>query len=128
MSTSNEPPVSRPRPDDVRPTASGLVQRLRDNATSIRQSFTLAGIGGIVFGGIIWIFIRDLSGAALFVVFAGFVLLLIAGAISWRSVRKIVFGRGGKYGFNSVSILIVAFGVEAVLTATVVVLEARRLR
>ena len=113
MSTSNEPPVNRPRPDDVRPTASGLYQRLRENASSIRQSFTLAGIGGVVLGGIIWIFIRDLSGAALFVVYAGFVLLLIAGFMSWRSVRKVVFGRGGKYGLNSVSILIMAFGIAA---------------
>lgn len=115
MSTLNEPPLNRPRPDDVRPTASGLIQRLRDNAGSIRQSFTLAGIGAVVLGGIIWIFIRDLSGPALFVVYAGFALLLIALGISWRSVRKVVFGRGGKYGFNSVSLLIVAFGVAAAL-------------
>ena len=94
---------------------SGLVQRLRENASSIRQSFTLAGVAGVVLGGIIWIFIRDLSDAALFVVYAGFVLLLIAGGMSWRSIRKVVFGRGGKYGFNSVTILIVAFGVAGLV-------------
>lgn len=111
MSTPNEPPVSRPRPDEVRPTATGLYERLRENATSVRQSITLAGVGAVVIGGIVWIFIRDLSGAALIVVLAGFILLLIAAAISWRTVTKAVFGRGGRYGFNSVSILIVAFGV-----------------
>lgn len=115
MSTQNEPPVNRPRPDDVRSTASGLVHNLRENATSIRQSFTLAGIAGVVLGGIIWIFIRDLSGAALFVVYAGVFLLLIASGMSWRTIRKVVFGRGGKYGINSVSILIVAFGIAGVV-------------
>ncbi len=113
MSTSNEPPTNRPRPDEVRPTASGLYDRLRENASSVRQSFTLAGVGAVALGGIIWIFIRDLSDAALIVVLAGAILLLIAGAISWRSVRKVIFGRGGKYGLNSVSVLIVAFGIGA---------------
>jgi hypothetical protein len=115
MSTPNEPPANRPRPDDVRPTTSGLIQRLRENATSIRQSLTLAGIAAVVLGGIIWVFIRDLSDASLIVVYAGFILLLIAGGMSWRTVRKVVFGRGGKYGFNSVSILIVAFGIAGIV-------------
>ncbi len=111
MTTSNEPPVNRPRPDEVRPTAAGLYQRLRDNASSITQSLTLAGIGGIVLGGIVWIFIVDLRGAALIVVLAGIALLAVAGGIAWRTVRSAVFGRGGKYGFNSVSILLVAIGI-----------------
>lgn len=115
MSTSNEPPVNRPRPDEVRQTASGLYERLRANATSVRQSITLAGIGGVVLGGIVWIFIRDLAGPALVVVMVGAALLLIAAAISWRTVRGALFGRGGKYGFNSVTILIVAFGIAAAL-------------
>ncbi len=118
MSTSNEPPVNRPRPDDVRPTAAGLYQRLRDNASSITQAFTLAGIGGIVLGGIVWIFVADLRGAALIVVLAGLVLLLIAAGIAWRTVQKAVFGRGGKYGFNSVSILLVGIGIAAALNYT----------
>lgn len=115
MSTSNQPPTNRPRPDDVRPTAAGLYQRLRDNASSITQAFTLAGIGGIVLGGLIWIFVVDLRGAALVVVLAGLVLLLIAGGMAWRSVQKVIFGRSGKYGFNSVSVLLVAIGIAMAL-------------
>lgn len=115
MSTSNEPPVNRPRPDDVRPTATGLYERLRENATSVRQSVTLAGVGAIFLGGLVWIFIRDLAGPALVVVLVGAILLLIAAAISWRTVQKALFGRGGKYGFNSVTILIVGIGVAAAI-------------
>ncbi len=115
MSTSNEPPVNRPRPDEVRPTATGLYERLRANATSVRQSLTLAGIGGIVLGGLVWIFIRDLAGPALVVVAIGAALLLVAAALSWRTVQKALFGRGGKYGFNSLTVLIVAFGVAAAI-------------
>lgn len=115
MSTSNTPPANRPRPDDVRPSASGLYQRLRDNASSITQAFTLAGIGGIVLGGLVWIFVVDLRGAALIVVLIGLALLLIAAGIAWRTVRKAVFGRGGKYGFNSVSILLVGIGIAVAL-------------
>lgn len=113
MTTPNEPPANRPRPDEVRHTAAGLYQRLRDNASSLAQSFTLAGIGAIVLGGIVWIFIVDLRGAALIVVLTGLVLLLIAGGIAWRTVRKAVFGRSGKYGFNSVTILLVGIGIAA---------------
>ena len=93
MSTPNEPPVNRPRPDEVRPTASGLYERLRENATSVRQSFTLAGIGAVVLGGIIWIFIRDLSGAALIVILIGAVLLLIAASISAKDSARGATGR-----------------------------------
>lgn len=115
MSTSNEPPANRPRPDDVHQSTSDVYQRLRDNASSITQAFTLAGIGGIVLGGIVWLFVVDLRGAALIVVLVGLALLLIAGGIAWRAVRKAVFGRGGKYGFNSVSILLVGIGIAAAL-------------
>jgi hypothetical protein len=111
MSTSNEPPVNRPRPDDVRSTASGLIERIRENATSVRQGLLLAGIGGVVLGGLIWIFIRDLSGAALIVVYIGFGLLVIDAGVSWRAVSKFVFGRGGRYGINSVSVLLAFIGM-----------------
>ncbi len=95
MSMSNEPPVNRPRPDEVRHTTSGLITNLQENAGSIRQGLTLAGVGGIVIGGLVWLFIRDLSGPALIVVLAGVVLLLAAASMSWRSLLKTVFGRGG---------------------------------
>ncbi len=115
MTTSNEPPANRPRPDDVRPTAAGLYQRLRDNASSLTQSFTLAGVGGILLGGIVWVFIADLRGAALIVMLIGLVLLVIAGGIAWRTVRGVVFGRSGRYGFNSVTILLVAIGIAGAI-------------
>ena len=115
MSTQNEPPVNRPRPEDVRPTAAGLYQRLRDNASSITQSLTLAGIGGIVIGGLAWLFFVDLRGAALIVVLAGAALLVAAAALAWRTVSKAIFGRGGKYGINSVSVLLVSIGIAAAL-------------
>jgi hypothetical protein len=115
MSTQNETPLSRPRPDEVRPTASGLIERIKENATSIRQGLLLAGLGGVVLGGLIWIFIRDLAGAALIVVAAGAGLLLIDGIISWRAVSKFVFGRGGRYGINSVSVLLAFVGIAIVI-------------
>lgn len=62
-------------------------------------------------GGLIWIFIRDLSGAGLLVVLIGVILLLIDAAFSWRAVRDVVFGRGGRYGINSVSTLLIFIGI-----------------
>jgi hypothetical protein len=115
MSTSNEPPVNRPRPDEVRHTTSGLIQNLRENSGSIRQSLTLAGMGGVVLGGLVWLFVRDLSGPALIVVLAGVVLLLAAASMSWRSLIKTAFGRGGKYGINTVTVLLITIGIAAAL-------------
>ncbi len=113
MTTPNEPPVNRPTPDEVRPTAAGLYQRLRENASSITQGLTLAGAGAIILGGIVWLFVVDLRSAALFVVLAGAVLLLAAAGVAWRTVRSALFGRGGKYGINSVTVLLVGIGIAA---------------
>ena len=117
MSTENQNPQQRPRPDDVRPSASGIVDQIRENASSIRQAFALTGTAGIVLGGLLWIFIRDLAGPALIVVAIGLALIIVDIAFSWKSVRNAVLGKGGRFGLNSITILLTVITIAIVINS-----------
>ena len=91
-----------------------MADRLRNVTASVRQMLALAGAGALLMGAIVYLFFRDLQGFSFIVLAAGGVLLLVDGVISWRTVGKALFGRGGRYGINTVVILI-GFAAIAVI-------------
>ena len=108
MSTEQQDrPDTRPSPDSVRQN-SWLTGRLKSNIQSVRQALALAGVGAIVLGVLIWIFLRGLESQSFIVVGVGLGLLLIDALISLATVREAVFGRRGRYGLNT-AIVFIAF-------------------
>ncbi len=73
-------------------------------------SFVLAIVGIVSFlgGGILYLLIRDIRTFTLVVVFVGAALVLIALAISYKRVFSAMIGRRGRYGTNTV-LMVVAF-------------------
>ncbi|MCI0837633.1 MAG: Gldg family protein, partial [Chloroflexi bacterium] len=114
MSTEQQNrPESRPSADSIRQKTS-VISSLRKNSQSIRQALAFVGVGAIAFGALIWIFLRGLEGPAFIVVGVGFGLLAIDAIISLATVRQAVFGRRGRYGFNT-AIVFIAFLAIAVI-------------
>ena len=93
------------RPDESRPRTS-LIDTFRDNATSFRYLLVMAGVGAFLVGVLIFIFIRDLDSTGLATMGIGLGLLLVSAIVSWRQVGRAIFGRRGRYGVNSVVIVI----------------------
>ncbi|MEX0761034.1 MAG: GldG family protein [Dehalococcoidia bacterium] len=112
MSTSPESPRRRSRPEETG-TSTNLYQRLRSNMGSVRQGLAIAGIGAVILGALVFLFLPDLRNASFVVMGVGAALLLIDAAISWSSVRRAVLGRHGRYGASTALILlaIVSLGV-----------------
>ncbi|SVD56088.1 uncharacterized protein METZ01_LOCUS408942, partial [marine metagenome] len=96
MSTEQQNrPDSRPSPDSVREKTS-VLGGLKNNTRSIRQALALIGVGAIVFGVLIWIFLRGLEGPSFIVMGVGLALLLVDAVISLATVRQALFGRRGR--------------------------------
>ncbi len=110
---SDSDPKRRPSIDESGPSI-GFRQRIRESFTSIRQSLAVAGIGAVLIGSIIYIFIRDLEGAAFLVIALGGLLLLAYSISNWRQLSLALFGRRGRYGVNMV-VIFIAFLSLAVL-------------
>tara|TARA_A100001037_G_scaffold218385_1_gene196262 strand:- start:570 stop:2327 length:1758 start_codon:yes stop_codon:yes gene_type:complete len=107
MSTEQQNrPDSRPSPDSVR-QKTPILESLKNNTKSIRQALALVGVGAVVLGVLIWIFLRGLEGPAFVVAGVGFALLLVDAIISLATVRQAVFGRRGRYGLNTAIVFIV---------------------
>ena len=86
MSTEQQNrPDSRPSPDSVR-QKTPILESLKNNTKSIRQALALVGVGAVVFGVLIWIFLRGLEGPAFVVAGVGFALLLVDAIISLATV------------------------------------------
>ena len=118
MSTDQQnKPGSRPTADSFREKTS-IFQSLKNNTKSIRQALALVGVGALVFGVLIWIFLRGLEGPAFIVAGVGFILLLIDAIISLATVRQTVFGRRGRYGLNTAIVFIVFVTIAVVLNFT----------
>jgi hypothetical protein len=66
----------------------------------------LSGVGAIIIGAVVYLFIRDLEGFSFVVLAIGGGLLLLDAIISWRTVGRALFGRRGRYGVNTVVVLI----------------------
>ncbi|MBI4219083.1 MAG: GldG family protein [Chloroflexi bacterium] len=90
-------------------------QQLRRNVTSVRQFLLIAGGGAFFFGAILWIFVRDLAGSALIVMGIGAVILLADASMSWRKIGRVLLGRRGKYGLNTVMIVLAFLAVAVVV-------------
>jgi hypothetical protein len=106
--------ISRPLPEDARSDFS-FVGRLKSNVTSIQVMLLLVGAGATLIGVIVWLFIRDLASTGLLVLGIGAILLLIDAAISWRAVGSAIFGRRGRYGLNTVILVIAFIAISAIL-------------
>ncbi|MBG82833.1 MAG: hypothetical protein FI699_05520 [SAR202 cluster bacterium] len=118
MSTDHQNrPESRPSPDSLRQKTPILVS-LKNNTKSIRQALALAGVGAVVFGVLIWVFLRGLEGPAFIVAGTGFAILLIDAVISLATVRKAVFGRRGRYGLNTAIVFIVFVAIAIAINFT----------
>ena len=111
--TSRKDQPARP-PIEQTDERTAMTGRLRTATGSVRQMLALSGAGALIMGAIVYLFVRDLERFA-FIVFAiGGGLLLIDAVISWRTVGRAIFGRRGRYGVNTVVILI-GFTVIAVV-------------
>ena len=120
MSTEQQnSPENRPTADSIRKRNS-VIKNIRENSRSIRQALAFAGVGAIVFGALIWIFLRGLEGPASILVRVGLTLLAVDGVISLATVRQAVFGRRGRYGFNT-AIVFIAFLAIAVIVNFVLI-------
>ena len=109
---SPTPPV-RPRPEEVEHGLPGFSQ-FPSNLSSVRSLLLVAGGGAFLFGVVIWLFIRDLAGAGQIVMAIGAAMLAVDLGLSWREAGRAIFGRRGRYGFNTV-VIVAAFVAMAVL-------------
>jgi len=115
MSTEQQnKPDGRPSADSIRQGTS-VFRSLRNNSQSIRQALAFSGVGAVVLGTLIWIFLRGLEGPAFTVVGVGFGLLVIDAVISLATVRQAVFGRRGRYGFNTAIVFIVFLAIAVII-------------
>lgn len=118
MSTEQQNrPDSRPSPDSVREKTS-VLGGLKNNTRSIRQALALIGVGAIVFGVLIWIFLRGLEGPSFIVMGVGLALLLVDAVISLATVRQALFGRRGRYGLNTAIVFIVFLTIAVIVNYT----------
>lgn len=95
------------RPDETRPRTS-IIDSIRDNFTSVKYMLIVAGIGAFFVGVLVFIFIRDLESIGRWTMAIGLALIAVVGLASWRQVARAVFGRRGRYGVNTL-IVVVAF-------------------
>jgi len=95
------------RPDETRPRTS-IINSISDNLTSVKYMLVVAGIGAFFVGVLIFIFIRDLESTGRWTMVIGLALIGVVGIASWRRVARAVFGRRGRYGVNTL-IVVVAF-------------------
>ncbi len=102
-----------------------MSERFRTATASIRRMLALAGVGAIVLGGLVYLFLRDLQGTAFIVLAAGGVLLLVDLLISWRTVGRAVLGRGGRYGVNTVVVLMAFVAIAAIANFVMFYLVSR---
>ncbi len=115
MSTEQQNrPDSRPSPDSNR-RKTPFFRSLKNNTQSIRQALALVGVGAIVFGVLIWIFLRGLEGPAFIVIGVGFGLLVVDAIISLATVRQAVFGRRGRYGLNTAIVFVVFLAIAVIV-------------
>ena len=117
MSTEQNSPTSRPTPDSLR-KKTPFLENLKRNTQSIRQALAFAGIGAIVVGVLIWIFLRGLEGPSYIVIGIGVAILLVDAIISLATVRQAVFGRRGRYGLNTAIVFIVFLTIAVIVNFT----------
>ncbi len=115
--TPGDPSASARRPAGPEGDGAGsrvpLIQLLRDNATSVRMLLVVAGAGAFLAGVLLYLFLRDLVSAALLTMAIGLALLALSAIISWRQVGRAVFGTRGRYGANTLVLLIAFVGIAA---------------
>jgi hypothetical protein len=120
MSTEQQnKPDNRPSADSTR-VKTPIFQSLKNNTRSIRQALALVGVGAVVFGVLIWIFLRGLEGPAFIVMAVGAALLIVDAIISLATVRQAVFGRRGRYGLNTAIVFVVFVTIAVVVNFTII--------
>ena len=97
---------SKKNPSENRKSPKGFVDLIRENFVHLQTTLLVAGTGTFVLGILVWIFFRELASEGLIVMASGGIAILIAALISWRILVRAVFGRRGKYGVNTVVILL----------------------
>ncbi len=115
MTADSGTPQRPPARDDTPDTRRGWQRRLRENTASIRQMLAIAGLGGVFFGGLLYIFVRDLVDASFLIMAIGGLFLLVDIAISTRQVGRALFGRRGRYGVNTLAIVVAFIGIAVTI-------------
>ncbi|MBI2170942.1 MAG: GldG family protein [Chloroflexi bacterium] len=115
MSTSPR----RPSQETTGTLASAIQRAIPSTAKGIVSlALALGGVLGLLFGGVVLLFLRELQGAGYTVLAVGGILLLAGLMLSFTAVRQSVTGRRGRFSTNTI-VMIMAFLVLAVLVYAV---------
>ena len=119
MSTHNDnSSQQRPTQDEAHERKT-LLEIIKTSPRSIKPAILLTGVGSLIIGLLVWIFLRGIETPAFIVMGLGAVILLIYGIISLSEVRGVFFGRRGRYGLNTTIIFVVALTIAIIGNITV---------
>ena len=102
--------LNRPTQDEARKKLP-FVQRIKSSTNSIRASLLLISSGTFILGLLIWIFLRGLETPAYYVMGIGLLIFIIYAALGLKNLRNSLFGRKGKYGFNTTIIFLIVIAI-----------------
>ena len=101
----------RPIPSDDSPKKVGLFVRLRSTSGYVSFVFASVGLVALAGGGISYLLIEQIRNFSLTVVMIGGVLLLLSLMLSVRQVMVAVLGIRGRYGANTLIMIITFLGI-----------------
>jgi ABC-type uncharacterized transport system involved in gliding motility auxiliary subunit len=115
MSTSPRRP-----PQETTGTLASAIQRAVPSTAKgiVSLVLSLGGVLGLLLGGVVLLFFRELQGAGYTVLAVGGIMLLAGLMLSFAAVRQSVTGRRGRFSTNTI-VMIMAFLVLAVLVYAV---------
>ena len=102
--------LNRPTQDEARQKLPFL-QRIKSSTNSIKASLLLISCGTFILGLLIWIFLRGLETPAYYVMGIGALIFIIYAALGLKDLRNSLFGRRGKYGFNTTIIFLIVIAI-----------------
>ena len=111
MSNKEENKVlNRPTQDEAREKSS-FIERIKSSTTSVKASLLLISSGTFILGLLIWIFLRGLETPAYYVMGIGVFIFIIYASLGLKDLRNSLFGRRGKYGFNTTIIFLIVIAI-----------------
>lgn len=104
----------RPPEEKLSGTLFQSLANIASHLAGLSTGFTLAGIASLVLGSILVIFLPDLDTYGFILLIIGSALLAIAVFASYRTVRRAVTGRRGRYTTNTAIMVIAFLGIAGV--------------
>ena len=102
--------LNRPTQDEARQKIP-FIQRIKASTYSIKSSLLLISSGTFILGLLIWIFLRGLETPAYYVMGIGVFIFIIYAILGLKDLRNSLFGRRGKYGFNTTIIFLIVIAI-----------------